>query len=153
MALGWRPQMQKSAWYYYHTQRDYRSFLSAQRNEIDHPARRRKRLVQVSVLRARCGKHCRLWNMCLVYLLACQVRVNYRPLRSLLLCFCDVFRALMNSLVRWFWNMRFCVSLQWIWRYLWFSKLCFDLVFVKYKQSLTPPDRTNLSQLFLMGRK
>ena len=105
------------------------------------------------VVRARCGKHCRLWNMCLLYLLACQVRVIYRPLRSLLLCLCGVFRTLMNSLVRWFWNMRFCVSLQWIWRYLWFSKLCFDLVFAKYKRSLTPPDRTSLSQLFLMGRK
>ena len=40
-------------------------------------------------------------SLCTLCLLACQVKV-LRRLGSLLLCFCDVFRALINSLVCWF---------------------------------------------------
>ena len=45
------------------------------------------------------------WSLCTLNLLACQVRVtvsaeNYRRrLRSLLLCLCEIFRALIHSLV------------------------------------------------------
>ena len=38
------------------------------------------------------------WSFCTLYLLACQVRF----LRFQLLCLCDIFRALINSLACWF---------------------------------------------------
>ena len=41
------------------------------------------------------------WSLCTLHLLTCQVRVR-RQLRSLLLCLCDVFQALISSLVCWF---------------------------------------------------
>ena len=41
-----------------------------------------------------------IYSLCTVYLHACQVRLTYRRrLGSLLLCLCDVFRVLINSLV------------------------------------------------------
>ena len=40
------------------------------------------------------------WSLCALYLLECHK--NRRRLRSLFLCLCDVFRALVNSLVGWF---------------------------------------------------
>ena len=51
-------------------------------------------------------------SLCTLYLLACQVSYC-RLLRSFLLCLCDVFRALLNSLVCWFLfgrRVRACVS-------------------------------------------
>ena len=39
------------------------------------------------------------WSLYTRYLFVCQVRVKRRRLRSWLLCLCDVFRALINSLV------------------------------------------------------
>ena len=40
------------------------------------------------------------WSLCTLYLLTCQVSYR-RGLRSLLLCLCNVFWALINSLVCW----------------------------------------------------
>ena len=42
------------------------------------------------------------WSLCTLYLLACQVESYCRRLRSLLSCTCDLFQALINSLVCWF---------------------------------------------------
>ena len=43
------------------------------------------------------------WSLCTLYLHACQVRVTVGDsVRSLLLCLCDVFRMLINSLICWF---------------------------------------------------
>ena len=53
------------------------------------------------------------WSLCTLYLLECQVRVR-RQLRSLLLCLCDLFWALISSLVCWF-CMRSGLRSDYIW--------------------------------------
>ena len=71
----------ENSWGYYYAKR-----ATAQRNQV-------KRVLRMYLW----------WSSCTLYLLARQTRVTiYKRLRSLLLCLCDVFRALINSLVCWF---------------------------------------------------
>ena len=52
------------------------------------------------------------WSLCTFHLLASQLRVTVSDSRLLLLCLCDDFRALINSLVCWYSDTAFSVVIH-----------------------------------------
>ena len=73
------------------------------------------------------------WRLCALHLHACQVSYH-RQLWSLLLYMCDIFKALINSLVCLFWPFQFVIILPQKDVIQWFRHECLGEVWVEHRK-------------------